>query len=80
VAALYALRYGRVFSFYQSGSIRPTRDSAPVFVTMGLAIESAIEEGAGEFDMLQASSSTRSTGPTGCARSEVECYRRTCAG
>lgn len=53
VAALYALRYGKVFSFYQSGFDPAYAKFSTGLVTMGLAIESAFEEGAQEFDMLQ---------------------------
>ena len=53
VAALYALRYGKVFSFYQSGFDPAYAKFSTGLVTMGLAIERAIEEGAEEFDMLQ---------------------------
>ena len=53
VAALYALRYGKVFSFYQSGFDPAYAKFSTGLVTMGLAIESAFEEGAEEFDMLQ---------------------------
>jgi CelD/BcsL family acetyltransferase involved in cellulose biosynthesis len=51
-AALYGFRCGRVFYFYQSG-LDPAhaRDSVGL-VTMGLAIQRAIEEGAEEYDML----------------------------
>jgi CelD/BcsL family acetyltransferase involved in cellulose biosynthesis len=52
-AGLYGLRYRDVFFFYQSGfDPRFGRDSVGL-VTMGLAIRSALEEGAREFDMLQ---------------------------
>jgi CelD/BcsL family acetyltransferase involved in cellulose biosynthesis len=52
VASLYGFRYGDVFSFYQSGfDPRHAKDSVGL-VTMGLAIKSAIEEGATEFDLL----------------------------
>jgi CelD/BcsL family acetyltransferase involved in cellulose biosynthesis len=51
-AALYGLRYKRVFYFYQSG-FDPGLDRESVgMVTMGLAIRSALEEGAAEYDML----------------------------
>jgi len=51
-ASLYALRYGGAFSFYQSG-LDPARARDSVgLVAMGLAIQTAIEEGAGEYDLL----------------------------
>lgn len=51
-AALYGFRYGRVFSFYQSGlDPRFLRWSVGV-VALGLAIKSALEDGAAEFDLL----------------------------
>ena len=53
VAALYGFRYGRVFYFYQSGFDPAYAKFSTGLVTMGLAIRSALEEGAEEFDMLQ---------------------------
>jgi CelD/BcsL family acetyltransferase involved in cellulose biosynthesis len=53
VAALYGFRYGGVFSFYQSGFDPNYAGFAAGLVTMGLAIQKVIEEGASEFDMLQ---------------------------
>ena len=53
VAALYGFRYGRVFYFYQSGFDPIYARYSTGLVTMGLSIESAIEEGASEYDMLQ---------------------------
>ena len=53
VAALYGFRYGRTFYFYQSGFDPAYSKFSTGLVTMGLAIESAIAEGAEEFDMLQ---------------------------
>ncbi|HZW88182.1 MAG TPA: GNAT family N-acetyltransferase [Myxococcaceae bacterium] len=51
-AALYGFRYKKAFSFYQSGlDPRFARQSVGL-VTMGLAIRSAIEEGAHEYDLL----------------------------
>lgn len=51
-ASIYALRYGKVFYFYQSGFDPAYRDHSVGLVTMGLAIQRAIEEGAAEYDML----------------------------
>ena len=53
VAALYGFRYGKVFSFYQSGFDPAYARFSTGLVTMGLTIESALAEGASEFDMLQ---------------------------
>ena len=53
VAALYGFRYGGVFYFYQSGFDPNYGRYSTGLVTMGLTIRSAIEEGAGEYDMLQ---------------------------
>jgi CelD/BcsL family acetyltransferase involved in cellulose biosynthesis len=51
-AALYGLRYGPTFYFYQSG-FDPLYSKHSVGVaTMGLAIKTAIEEGASEYDFL----------------------------
>jgi CelD/BcsL family acetyltransferase involved in cellulose biosynthesis len=51
-AALYGFLYDRTFYFYQSG-FDPACDKYSVgLVTMGLAIQRAIEEGAREFDLL----------------------------
>ncbi len=51
-AALYGFLYNRTFYFYQSG-FDATYDKYSVgLVTMGLAIQRAIEEGAREFDLL----------------------------
>lgn len=51
-AALYGFRYGRVFSFYQSGFDPRFANLSVGVVTMGLSIQSAIEDGASEFDLL----------------------------
>lgn len=53
VSALYGFRYNEVFSFYQSGFDPAYAAYGTGLVTMGLAIRSAIEEGAGEYDLLQ---------------------------
>ena len=52
VAALYGLRYGGTFSFYQSGFDPEFAKKSVGLVTMGLAIRFAIEEGATEYDFL----------------------------
>ncbi len=52
LAALYGLRYGGTFSFYQSGfDPEAARDGAGT-VCMGLAIQSALQEGTSEYDFL----------------------------
>lgn len=51
-AALYGFRYGRVFSFYQSGFDPRFANLSVGVVAMGLSIQSAIEDGASEFDLL----------------------------
>ncbi len=51
-AALYGLRYRGTFSFYQSGFDPRFAPRSVGLVTMGLTIQSAIEESAEEFDFL----------------------------
>jgi len=51
-AVLYGFRYGRVFSFYQSGFDPSFRNASVGLVALGIAIRGAIEEEAGEFDLL----------------------------
>ena len=51
-ASIYGFKYGKVFYFYQSGFDLAYRDHSVGLVTMGLAIQRAIEEGAAEYDML----------------------------
>jgi CelD/BcsL family acetyltransferase involved in cellulose biosynthesis len=51
-ASLYGFRYGRSFNFYQSGLDSAFGKLSAGLVTMGLTIKSALEEGAGEFDLL----------------------------
>ena len=53
VAALYGFRHRDVFYFYQSGFDPAYSRHSVGLVIMGLAIQSAIEEGAREFDLLQ---------------------------
>ena len=52
VAYFYGFRREATFYFYQSAFDPAWSDRSVGLVTMGLAIRSAIEEGAGEFDML----------------------------
>jgi CelD/BcsL family acetyltransferase involved in cellulose biosynthesis len=54
-AALYGLRYGRVFYFYQSGFASGYARHSVGLVAMGLAIQSALAEGAEEYDLLHGS-------------------------
>jgi CelD/BcsL family acetyltransferase involved in cellulose biosynthesis len=51
-SALYGLRYGQTFYFYQSGFDPQYARHSVGLVTMGLAIKSALEEGAEEYDLL----------------------------
>lgn len=51
-ASLYGYRHGRVFYFYQSGFDPSFASSSVGLIAMGLAIKSAIEEGAEEYDLL----------------------------
>jgi CelD/BcsL family acetyltransferase involved in cellulose biosynthesis len=51
-AALYGLRYGRTFSFYQSGFDPAYARYGVGAVTMALSIQAAIEEGADLYDLL----------------------------
>ncbi|MBI4474030.1 MAG: GNAT family N-acetyltransferase [Acidobacteria bacterium] len=52
VAGLYGLRYRDTFSFYQSGFDPGYSKQSAGLVMMGLAIKTAIEEGALEYDFL----------------------------
>jgi CelD/BcsL family acetyltransferase involved in cellulose biosynthesis len=59
-ASLYGFLYRRTFYFYQSG-FDATYDKHSVgLVAMGLAIQSAIEEGAEEYDLLHGSEAYKS--------------------
>ena len=51
-ASLYGFRYHRTFYFYQSGFDPRYSKHSVGLVAMGLAIKSAIEEGADEYDLL----------------------------
>jgi len=51
-AALYGFRYGETFYFYQSGFDPAWRRQSVGLVTMGLAIQAAIDEGVTEYDFL----------------------------
>jgi CelD/BcsL family acetyltransferase involved in cellulose biosynthesis len=52
VAAIYGFLYRHVFYFYQSGYNPSYRKHSVGLIAMGLAIESAIEDGAQEYDLL----------------------------
>ncbi|MBI1735590.1 MAG: GNAT family N-acetyltransferase [Candidatus Rokubacteria bacterium] len=52
VASLYGFSYRGVFSFYQSGFDPAFAKWSVGLITMGLAIEQAIAEGAEEYDLL----------------------------
>ncbi len=51
-ASLYGLRYGGTFYFYQAGFDPAYSKQSVGLLTMGLAIQSAFEEGAGQYDLL----------------------------
>lgn len=51
-AALYGLRYGPAFYFYQSGFEPAYSKQSVGLVMMGLAIKCAVEESASEYDLL----------------------------
>jgi CelD/BcsL family acetyltransferase involved in cellulose biosynthesis len=51
-SAIYALRYGPTFSFYQSGFDPQYAKQSVGLVAMAHSIQSAIEEGAEEYDFL----------------------------
>src|SRR5262249_29996182 len=51
-AAIYGLRYGPTFYFYQSGLDSLYARHSVGLVIMGLAIKRAAEEGAAEYDLL----------------------------
>jgi serine acetyltransferase len=57
LGALYGFRYGRRFYFYQSGFDPAYRQQSVGLVTMGLAIQHAIMEGAEEYDLLHGTES-----------------------
>lgn len=59
-AALYCLRYGGTFYFYQSGFEIAFRRLSVGLVAMGLTIRRALEEGAAEFDFLHGSEDYKS--------------------
>jgi CelD/BcsL family acetyltransferase involved in cellulose biosynthesis len=52
VAALYGLQYGATFYFYQSGFDPAYSKQSVGLVMMGVAIKTALEEGASEYDLL----------------------------
>jgi CelD/BcsL family acetyltransferase involved in cellulose biosynthesis len=52
VAALYGLRYGGRFSFYQSGFDPAQARSSVGLAILALSIQCALQEGAAEFDLL----------------------------
>jgi hypothetical protein len=73
-ACLYGFLYRRIFYFYQSGFDAGYDRHSVGLVTMGLAIKSAIEEGAEEYDLLhgnEAYKSHWSHDSRGLARLEV---------
>ena len=52
VASLYGFYYNRVFYFYQSGFDPDWSCRSVGLITMGLAIQSALKDGAQEYDLL----------------------------
>jgi CelD/BcsL family acetyltransferase involved in cellulose biosynthesis len=52
MAGLYGLRYGSKFYFYQSGFDAAFSKQSAGLVMMGLSIQTALEEGATEYDLL----------------------------
>lgn len=59
-ASLYGFLYRRTFYFYQSGFDAAYDKHSVGLVTMGLAIKSAIEEGAEEYDLLHGNEAYKS--------------------
>lgn len=59
-ACLYGFLYRRTFYFYQSGFDAAYEKHSVGLVTMGLAIKSAIEEGAEEYDLLHGNETYKS--------------------
>jgi serine acetyltransferase/CelD/BcsL family acetyltransferase involved in cellulose biosynthesis len=57
IGALYGLRRGRTFYFYQSGFDPAFRQQSAGLVTMGLAIRQALAEGVEEYDLLHGTES-----------------------
>lgn len=57
IGALYGMRYGPTFYFYQSGFDPAYRRQSVGLVTMGLAIRQALAEGAEEYDLLHGTES-----------------------
>jgi len=64
-AGLYGFLYHRTFYFYQSGFDAAYDKYSVGLVTMGLAIQRAIEEGAQEFDLLHGDEGYKSHWSTG---------------
>jgi CelD/BcsL family acetyltransferase involved in cellulose biosynthesis len=67
-AALYGFRHRDTFSFYQSGVDPRYRKLSVGLVALGLAIRSAIEEGAAEFDLLHGEEAYKFHWATGTRR------------
>lgn len=59
-ACLYGFLYRRIFYFYQSGFDAKYDKYSVGLVTMGLAIQCAIEEGADEYDLLHGNEAYKS--------------------
>jgi hypothetical protein len=61
-ACLYGFFYSRKFYFYQSASMACFENHSPGMLTMGLAIQQAIQEGAEEYDLLHGTESYKKHG------------------
>ena len=59
-ASLYGFLYAGIFYFYQSGFDDAYKQASVGLITMGLAIQSAIKEGAEEYDLLHGDESYKS--------------------
>ena len=59
-ACLYGFRFGGTFYFYQSSFDAAFTQSSVGLITMGVAIQCAIGEGAAEFDLLHGSEAYKS--------------------
>jgi CelD/BcsL family acetyltransferase involved in cellulose biosynthesis len=59
-ASLYGFLYRGIFYFYQSGFDDAYKQASVGLITMGLAIQSAIKEGAEEYDLLHGDESYKS--------------------
>ncbi|MGH8369996.1 MAG: GNAT family N-acetyltransferase, partial [Gammaproteobacteria bacterium] len=80
-ASIYAFRYNDVFYFYQSGFDPNFSKHSVGLVTMGLAIKSAIEERAIEYDLLHGDEDYKFLwAHSGRDLMKLNCYPPTAAG